>query len=155
MPADARVNTKTYLETYLTAANLTKDDDSTKAKYEVIYTEPDYPFAKELNALPTECSLDMLFLIGVPTSKPLMGPDRKPYAYEEHVPITTVCVDKTGITGTLLQWKANLELRSITETYPTGSQRKLDEERPNKQNLGSTILHSQKFTLNYVRLTTT
>lgn len=148
MVADARSNTKLYFDTYLVETNLTRDNGSDLVTYAVMYTNPDYPLVKEFE------TVDLLFLIGDPNSTPLIGHDQTPYGYEEHVPIETACIDKTGISGTLLRWKASAELRRITETYPTGSQRSLDQETPNEYNLGSTTVFSQKFVLNYRRATT-
>lgn len=151
MVADARANNKTYLETYLRNAQLTKDDGSTEVKFIVCYENPDYPMERVFR---TPKNVDLIFSIGIPNSSPLPGHDQVPYGYEEHLPIITDCIDKTGITGTLLLWKAAAELRYIGETYPTGSQRILESQRPETKNLGSTILHEQRHIWNYRRGTT-
>ena len=51
------------------------------------------------------------------------------YGYEEDVPIEIYCIDKSGITGTKLMWKAERELRHVAETYPEGSRRNLIRRR--------------------------
>lgn len=147
MVADARANTKTWLETYLRNSSLTKDDDSTQVSFIICYDGADYPMTKVFKTK----GVDLIFLIGIPVSRPLPKHDGTPYGYEEQVPIETACIDKTGLIGTKLMDKANKELRYIAETYPLGSQRSVDEERPNVQVLGSTKIYSQKFTLNYRR----
>jgi len=148
--SDARSQTKTYLTTYLRNAQLTKDDDATQVSFAIIYANPDYRLTLEFYA-PYD-PVDLLYVIGTPNSTPLMDPvTQKPYGYEEHVPIEIVCIDKTGITGTKLRWKAEAELRYVTETYPTGSLRSLERMGDNDQNLGSTILYSAKYILNYRR----
>lgn len=150
MVQDARQRTKVYLETYLSASNLTKDNDSTLAKYIIPFGNPDYPITRVFK----DKRVDLIFSIGEPNSRPLMNFDQTPYGSEEHVPITTFCIDKVGITGTKLKWKAEAELRRITETYPSGSQRSFERRSDRDQRLGSTILYSTEFLLNYRRDTT-
>lgn len=150
MVQDARQRTKTYLETYLTDSNLTKDDDSSKANYIVAFGMPDYSIIRVFK----DKQIDLIFSIGEPTSTPLMGHDLSAYGYEEHVPIQTFCIDKSGITGTKLKWKAEAELRRITESYPTGSERSFERRGTRDERLGSTILYSTEFMLTYRRDTT-
>jgi len=151
MVQDARQRTKTFVDTYLRNTQLTRDNDSTEVKFITAFGKPNYPLTKVFKSK----KVDLVFSVGVPNSTPMMDPvTQTPYGYEERVPIETFCIDKTGITGTKLQWKAAAELRYITETYPTGSQRSFEAETPNEVNLGSTILYSQRFTLNYRRDTT-
>jgi len=145
---DARQQTKSYLETYLDANNITKDEGA-PAAYAVIYTNPNYPIQLEFFA--SSEPVDLLFVIGEPESRPMLTHDLVPYGYIEHVPIYIFCIDKTGVTGTLLKWKAEKELRRITKTYPLGSQRAMERRSDNDRILGSTILYSTEFTLNYRR----
>lgn len=136
---DARYRNKVYLETWLNVAAL--------PNYIVAYGFPDYPLVRVFK----DKGVDLVFSIGEPESEPLLGHDKYAYGYKERVPITTFCIDKTGISGTKLKWRAEAELRRITETYPLGSLRTLEKIRDNDQNLGSTILYSREFTLNYQR----
>lgn len=147
MAEDARYRTKYYLESYIVNANLTKDDDATQISFIVAFGNPDYPITKVFLTK----GVDLVYSIGEPTSEPLLGADQTAYGYTEHVPIRTFCIDKTGITGTKLKWKAERELRRITETYPLGSQRSLERRGDNDKRLGSTILYSTEFILNYRR----
>lgn len=153
MVADARKQTKTFLDTYLTNANLLKDDDVTQVVFVVIYAFPDYPLLREFRAI-SGVAVDLIYAIGDPNSTPLLGHDQIPHGYMEHVPIYTFCIDKTGITGTKLKWKAEAELRRICETQSTGSQRAVERRGDNDKRLGSTILYSSEFVLKYRRLTT-
>lgn len=156
MVEDARARTRDYLlgetnpSTALLPANLTKDDGTTLAKYIVAYGNPDYPITRVFK----DKRVDLVFSIGEPESTPLMGHDQYAYGYEEHVPIRTYCIDKTGITGTKLKWKAEAELRRITENYPTGSLHGLERRGDRDERLGSTILYSTEFILSYKRDTT-
>ena len=147
MSEDARYRTKVYLETYLDGSNLTADDGSTQVKYIVMYANPDYPLERVF----IDRYVDLIYAIDQPDSKPLLGHDQTPYGYEEHVPITIWTIDKIGISGVKLFWKAEAELRRITENFPFGSLRTLDRRRPNTIDLGSTKLYSAEFILNYRR----
>ena len=139
---DARYRTKVYLETYLS--------DTALPNYIVAYGKPDYPLIKVFKTK----GVDLVFSIGEPESTPLMNPDFSPYGYEEHVPITTFCIDKDNIEGTRLKWQAETELRRVLEEHPLGSVRTLDRRRDNDTRLGSIILYSTEYIFNYRRDTT-
>ena len=133
---DARYRNKVYLETWLSSTAL--------PNYIVAYGEPDYPLIRVFK----EKSVDLVFSIGTPDSVALpVG-----VGYEEHVPITIWCIDKSNIFGTKLRWQAETELRRICETYPTGGSmftwQRLDD---NEKNLGSTVLYSVNYVLRYKR----
>jgi len=150
MVEDARYRTKDYFETYLENSNLTKDDGSTQVNFIIVYGYPDYPITKVFQTK----GIDLIFSIGEPESTPKLGFNLEPYGYEEHVPITTFCIDKSGVTGTKLKWKAEAELRRVTENYSIGSHRLLERRADNDQRLGSTILYSAEYMLKYERDTT-
>ena len=150
MVDDPRYRTKLFLEAYLTAGNLTKDDDATLISFIVAFGEPDYPITKVFLTK----GVDLVFSIGDPTSTAEIGHDQTPHHYNELVPITVTAINKTGITGEKLRQKAINELRRIAEENPTGSQRAMQEERSVERRLGSTILYQQVFMLNYRRDTT-
>jgi len=152
MAQDARYRTKVYLDTYLDNANLTKDNGETQVTFITCFSNPPYPIFRLFSY--AEKEIDLVFAIGDPETTPLMGHDQKPYGYEEKIPICIFCVDKPGITGTKLRWKAEAELRRILENYPYGSLRQLERVRDNDQNLGSTTLYSRELILRYKRSTT-
>lgn len=141
---DPRQRSKVWLDTYLIAGNLTKDDNSTPASYITCWHDPPYPIEKVL----VTKGVDLVFSIATPESEGLpVG-----VGYIEHVPITVFTIDKTGITGNKLRWKGESELRRLAETYPTGSLRRPWERMtPNEKSLGSTTLYSVKYVLPYKR----
>jgi len=147
---DPRYRTKVYLETYLDSNNLLCDDRYTSVNYIVTFEDPDYPLIRVFN----DKKVDLIFCIGDPETTPLMNADQTPYGYEEIVPITVWCIDKSDIDGEKMKWQAERELRRILETYPYGSLRQLERLRDNDQNLGSTTLYSREFILRYKRSTT-
>ena len=143
--SDARARIKYYLDKYIVPTMITKDDDETVASFAVIYEYPPYPLEMEFNA--ETDAVDLLFLVGCPTSEPLIIHSR----YLERVPITIWCIDKPGITGTKLKWKAERELRRIARLYPWGSFCALDRISDNDERLGSTTFYSTKMMFNYRR----
>jgi len=146
---DARYRTKVYLEAYLDESKLLHDDDATPAAFAVMYAYPNYPLTLEFFHVTDP--VDLLFLIGKPNSTALLQGDQTAWGYREHVPITISCVDKTGITGTILLWKAEAELRRITEEHPLGSQRSLKTMGDDELRLGSTVIYQAKYIVNYQR----
>jgi len=146
---DARQRTKVYLETYILDANITKDDDLTQATWTVFFGFPDYPLSRIFK----DKAVDLVFCVDTATSKSMRDFRQYPYAYDEVVPIEIFAVDKTGITGTKLRWKAEAELRRITEAYPLASIRWIVRGQENQKNLGSQTLYSVKYELGYIRPT--
>lgn len=146
---DAISLTKQYLDAYLRAASIT-DDNGDEIKFHVQYADPDYPLTRVFK----DKNIGVLFCIGKPESRALMNADQIPWGYDEQVPITTWTVDKTDLTAAKVLWKAEAELRYVCESYPTGSQRKLDRMTENTQRIGSTILYSVQYMLSYRRDTT-
>lgn len=151
MVDDARYRQKVFLETYINRSNIVKDDGSTMAGVEFMYWEPNYPMILEFK-FPSV--VHGIYAVGNPDSEPLPGHDQATYGYRERVPIIIITIDRTGVTGTLLQWSMEQELRRICELYPTGSWRSLDRGRNLDRNLGSTILFQREWIMDYTRDTT-
>jgi hypothetical protein len=116
---------------------------STQVTFIVAYGNPDYALERVF----LDKDVDLVFSIGTPDVESLpVG-----IGYVEKVPITIWTIDKTGITGTELRWKAEAELRRIIETYPLGSLRGTEKISDNEKNLGSTILYSVTHVMRYKR----
>jgi len=116
---------------------------STQVSFIVAYGNPDYPLVRVF----IDKAVDLVFSIGTPDVEGLpVG-----IGYLEKVPITIWTIDKTGITGTELRWKAEAELRRIIETYPLGSLRSWERISDNEKNLGGTILYSVSGIMRYKR----
>ena len=146
---DARQRTRTYLATYIINANLTHDDDLTQASWISAFGLPDYPLSRVFK----DKAVDVIFSVGTASAKSMHDFRQYPYAYEEIVPIEIYAVDKTGITGTKLRWKAEAELRRITEAYPLANIRWVTRVSDNEKKLGSQTLYSVKYELGYIRPT--
>lgn len=149
--SDGRNQTKAFLTSYLADANIVRDDGSTEAAYCVIYATSDYDMIME-EFRASSSPVDGLHLIGEPDSRPLIGASQTAYGYEEHVPVFVFTIDKAGITGAKLKRMMEAELRRVCETYPIGKEctrPRLERRRDYDQRLGSTILHSTEFVLNY------
>ena len=146
---DARQRTRTYLATDILDANLTHDDDLTQAAWISAFGLPDYPLSRVFK----DKAVDVIFSVGTASAKSMRDFRQYPYAYEEIVPIEIFAVDKTGITGTKLRWKAEAELRRISEAYPLASVRWISRVSDNEKKLGSQTLFSVKYELGYIRPT--
>jgi len=153
MATDPRDRSKVYLDTYLTHANFTKDDDTTKVRCITQFNDPEYPITKLL--LDAKKNIDCGFTIAEPESEPQFSGDGTVRGYIESVPIETFCINKSGLTGTKFKWKLASELRSVLETYATGSYRSLRRTSNNDYDLGSTRVFSDKYVMEYERDTTT
>jgi len=149
---DARQRTKTYLETYILNANLTKDDDLSTVSWIVAFGLPDYPLSRVFK----DKAVDLIFSVNTANMKAVRDFRQYPYCYEEVIPIEIFCVNKTGppaITGTKLRWKAEAELRRISEAYPLASVRWIMRGTDNEKKLGSQTIYSVKYELGYIRPT--
>jgi hypothetical protein len=144
---DPRHRTKDYLDTYLLAANLNKNDGSTPANFKTCWADPPYP----VKTVFVTKGVDLIYSISKGTSAPLIGHDQYAWGYKEKVPITVQAIDKTGISGDNLMWQGERELRRVTETYPLGSLRNLETMASKTQSLGSTTLYSVECVLDYQR----
>jgi len=116
---------------------------STQVTFIVCYGNPDYPLVRVF----IDKAVDLVFSIGTPDVEGLpVG-----IGYLEKVPITIWTIDKTGITGTELRWKAEAELRRVCEAYLPGSLRSWERISDNEKNLGGTILYSVSGIMRYKR----
>lgn len=148
-PEDPRNRTKTYIDTYIRDAQVTKDNDSTQALWACIFSEPPYPTVQEFRAASNP--VFGLYVVEMPESTALIGHDQVPGRYLENVPIHIMTVDSTACTGTALQWKMEAELRYVCDTYPEGSQRKLNFSRKLDRVVGGEMLYDRLFNMSYMR----
>lgn len=148
MVDDARKATKTFLDTYLTAANIKCDNGITQSPFITCYEQSgEYPAIEVFYTM----NKDIVFAIGVPESRGLYGHDMTPYGYEEDVPITIYVAPKTGVTPAKVKWSAEAELRRICETNPYGSLRRLTRVTDVSVDLGGFVLEGVKYIMNYRR----
>lgn len=145
---DSKQRCKVYLETYLTDANLTKDDDSTEFDFSVMYDNLAYSPIREFLPYDDYC---VMFLLGDPDSQPEMGHNKVPVAYDEMQPITISCIDREGATAAKTKWKAERDLRRILESYPYGSVRSMNKRRDATVKFGGTTIYQTVFDLRYRR----
>lgn len=135
---DARYNTKVYWNTYIEGANLNNHN------HLVCYSGADYPITRVFK----DKNIHIVFTVDSPSSTPLIGHDRAPYGYEEHVPTHVLTLN------TELNHLAEAELRRVAETYPSGSQRSLERRSSTVHNFGGTNVYDTEFVLKYRRDTT-
>ena len=142
-PNDPRERTKTFLDTYVRDAQITKDDGSTEASWACIFINPPYPLELEFRGA---SEVQGLYVVGQPTTESRLG-----VRYTEHVPVSIYTVDSTACAGDPLSWKMEAEWRYVIENYPMGSLRDLETRRGEIIDLGSTQLYHIPTVLNYTR----
>jgi len=151
MVDDARVRTLAYMTSYFTTANVTEDDDATEAAGHRMYANPNYPMKLEFYGTKNN---DYTMALGDPTSTPYHGHNKKPYKYNESVPISLYAVDKTGLTARKVLHKADQELKRILENTPIAagaSLRALTRTKPSDNYAGGFFLHRWDSILSYTR----
>jgi len=151
MVEDARYRQKVFLETYISPLNIHKDDGETHAGVEIMYWEPNYPMILEFKS---PSVVHGIYAIGTPESEGKRSGDQVIRRYRERTPIVIITMDRTDVTGTLLNWSMEAELRRICELYPTGSQRSLERGRNLDLDLGTTKLYQREVIMDYWRGTT-
>jgi hypothetical protein len=148
---DPRYRHKDYLDDYLTATNLKKDDGATNASYITCFNDDELPITQIFLTK----AVDLVFSIkasSVADSPELMHACYKAnFAFEEYAEVTASAVDKSGITATNLVEQAEQEIRRILTAYPLGSKRKISSIKHDSTELGETKLCQTTVTIQYTR----
>jgi len=146
---DARNRTKDWLDTYITASNVTKDDAIETANGITHYAKPPYPLRRIFF---DEKNIDWIISIGQPRTTPShVDWDGTIISYNEKVPIEINTVTKSDVTGDLLLEKAEAEFRRVLETYPLGSYRSFTQSNPSTTDMGGWNLYGVSYILTYKR----
>ena len=149
MSLDPRYRHRLYLNAYITAANITKDDNITQAPIITQFEKPPYPL-KFIYFWPKY--QDGVYTVLTPTATPLVDYTETVYAYDEAVPIEISCVSRPGtITGDLLRWKMEHELRNVVEEnpYPGSIRHSLIRVTATDRDVGAFKLHTVTYLLRY------
>lgn len=153
MVNDPRERTRTWLTTYLRQTQLTWDNDTTSLTFISQFANP--PFYYIDNLLFGNKDIDIVYTVQKPSTDPLFDGDGTIYGYVERVPVWIQCADKKqGRDGNKILWKAEAELRYISETYPMGSFRGLSRSRDITQSFSTWTLLGTEYILAYERDTT-
>jgi hypothetical protein len=153
LTTDVRSRHKILLGTYLTAANLKKDNGATAASYIVCFDGASYPVTRVFLTK----AIDLIFSVGRGTTKALGQANKVPYAFDEVCPVTIYAVNKAGITATNLVEQAEQELRHILTDYPfvAGTNiRSLENIKETTVDLGVAHLYSVECAIRYTRVNT-
>lgn len=148
---DPRNRIKTVIDTYLTAANIKKDDGATNASTITCFDGASYPISR----LFLTKTVDAVAVISRGSTSTLYT-DRlsghKPYAFEEGVKIEIYAINKSGITASNLAEKYEQEIRRIFTTYdPYSTVRDLDTIEPSMIDLGYIQMCKTGVTIRYKR----
>lgn len=147
-PNDPRERTKTWIDSYIRNAQITKNDGATEASWACLFKNPLYPLALEYRGA---SNMNGLYPVGQPVTTPLIDSDSTVYGYIEEIPIFTDTIDSTDCGGDQLLWKMEAELRYVFQNHPEGSYRGPQTRRPNLIDLGSTRLYEVESSLRYER----
>jgi hypothetical protein len=151
---DPRYRMKTWLDGYLTAANIKEDDAATLASYITHFADPDYNIKRVFITK----DVDLVFSIGKTTGKAKEDYLHKIYAFEESIPITISAINKAGLTGANVVEQAEQEIRHVftdylygAATHVLGSIRGIDSVKHEPIDLGHCLMWSTTVTVKYER----
>lgn len=149
---DPRSKIKNVIDTYLTAANIKKDDGVTNASTATMFGDVSYPItrlfltkAHDAVAVITRGASTVLYTDWV------FG--HKPYGFEEQVKIEICAINKSTITASNLAEKYEQEIRRIFTTYdPYTNVRDLETIEPSVVDLGYTMMCKTAIIIKYKRI---
>ena len=131
----------------LDAMALTKDDDVTAAAERFMYSDGEEYFEDIFD------TYDVLFLIGPWRMVPFRREANVPQQEHYTVPVTVVSIDKTGVTGSTMQWKADVGLRALIEANAqpgSGVRIQIDPDaRPTNVRIGGVTIYKTVYTIRY------
>ena len=102
---DPRYKVKDILD----AMTFTKDDDATPAVLLFMYSDSE-EFLEDLFD-----DYDVVFTLGPPVMIERRFIGDVPVHEQYEVPVTVASIDKTGVTGAFMQWKADVQIRAKIE----------------------------------------
>jgi hypothetical protein len=148
---DPRNRQKVLIDTYLTAANIKKDNGTINASTLTCFDGLTYPITR----LFLTKDLDAIAVISRKPSTPLYTDKllgRKPYAFNEQIEIEIYSVNKSTVTATRLAESFEQEIRRIYTTYdPYANVRDLDTITPKITDLGYGYLYHIAILIEYKR----
>jgi len=148
---DPRNRIKTVIDTYLVAANITKDDGVTNATTVTCFDGATYPIYRVF----TTKTVDAVAVISRGASSVLYTDwvfGHKPYGFEEQVKIDIYAINKTTITASNLAEKYEQEIRRIFTVYDAYTNvRDIDTVAPSTIDLGYSYLTKTTITIKYKR----
>jgi hypothetical protein len=132
---DARYKTKLWLDTYLSDAALTLDNNNTQADWITQWAYPEYNWERVFDTK----GVELVFSIEYAGKTPLLDFQKRIYAYTETVKIHINAVDKSGLTALNLIDKAVQEIEKELNTYgyTAGSIRSLKTYTESSSNLSN------------------
>lgn len=149
--SDAQSQFTVRLAANLGANNVTKDNSSEKATYQVMFADPNYEILQEFSN--SRDPLDGIYVVGISKTEQLIDASRMVYGYDEHVPIFVYTVDKDGVSGAILKRKMEAELRRVCEQiFPKDQHHgRLERLGDSTKRQDSLVLYSTKFVWNFKR----
>jgi len=145
--AESQDDPRFKIKDIIDAMALTKDNDSDAATELFMYSDGEEHFEDLFD------TYDVLFLIGPWREVPSRHEANIPHHESYMIPITVVTIDKTGVTGTIMQWKADVGLRALIEANAqpgSGVRIEIDPDaRPTNQRIGGVTIYKTVYTIRY------
>lgn len=145
--AESQDDPRYKIKDIIDAMALTKDDDAAAAAELFMYTDGGENFEELFD------TYDVLFLIGSWREIPFRREANVPHQEHYMVPVTVVSIDKTGVTGSTMQWKADVGLRALIEANAqpgSGVRIQIDPDaRPANVKIGGVSIYKTVYTIRY------
>jgi len=149
MVDSAQNRTRVWLEEYITAGNILKDDDVTPSPGITQYEKLPYPLRRLFF---DDKDLDWIMSISQARSTPSdVDWDGTILGYNEKVDVTINTVSKSDVSGDLLLEKCEAELRRVLEEHPLGSYRSFTSTIPSTKDMGNWRMWGVTYTLTHER----
>jgi hypothetical protein len=148
---DVRKTLKDLITAHINPIVITKDDNVTMATYIIEYESPPWIILQDF--IITQ-GYDLVFTVGRTLVTPKRFLQGVPLIYDGRYPVSTWCVDKTGITGTKLKWKADEELERVFEDNPGTFSQAIDLSQDDDHVLGSVMLYNTRHIIKHKRYRT-
>jgi len=144
--AESQDDPRYKVKDIIDAIALTKDNDSTEATELFMYSDGEEDFEELFD------TFDVLFLIGPSRYVGSRREQQNPHYEDYFISVTVVTINKTGVTGTTMQWKAEVGLRLYVENaglFTGGSIQINPEARPANIRAGGVTIYKRIYTIRY------
>ncbi len=145
--AESQDDPRYKIKDIIDAMALTKDDDAAAAAERFMYSDGEEDFEDIFD------DYDVLFLIGPFRVVPFRREANVPHQEHYMVPVTVVSIDKTGVTGSTMQWKAKVGLSALIEANAqpgSGVRIQIDPgATPADVSVGGVTIYKTVYTIRY------
>jgi hypothetical protein len=144
---DVTYRNKYWLDYYIAAGNIKKDNGSTNADWGILSAYPDYSLMREF----IDSGVDAIGYVEAVSCKAVAEYRHIPYYFDESVTIKLCAIDKPTVTAKNVLEQFYKEIQHVATDHPIGSIRSIDATAYKTEDLGGTTLWSTTVTLRYMR----